>query len=257
MGHCQSDRICPSRGKWQKLALFFLKRQRLRRNSAPDLDYLGQQFQINLNLFHLDWKASSYARNCLDKAASLQGNGAGVPSLRTLLYWIPHKPLGVHISVTTSHPFWGQPKDFLQFLDPFCGKTFWLFLCLNRILYLVLINNALFFSRTLPAFLRVILSSFYVTQHACTFIRNIVHQLLDFFLFLNTFTILHKNRIGDVPVNSQEEDYKVQSNLNKQICVLLPVPSLFDTETLLCMSDINFTNLLIPLLLKIWNMSNP
>lgn len=100
-------------------------------------------------------------------------------------------------------------------------------------------------------FLRVILSPFYVTQCACTFIRNIVCQLLDFFLFLNTFTILHKNRTGDVPVNSQEEDYKVQSNLNKQICVLLPVPSLFDTETLLCISDINFTNLLIPLLLKI------
>lgn len=134
--------------------VFFLKRQRLRRNSAPDLDYLGQQLQRNLNLFHLDWKASSYARNCLDKAASLQGNGAGVPSLRPLLSWIPHKPLGVHISVTTSCPFWGQPKDFLQFLDPFCGKTFWLFLCLNKILYLVLINNALFFSRTLPAFFK-------------------------------------------------------------------------------------------------------
>lgn len=48
-----------------------------------------------------------------------------------------------------------------------------------------------------------------------------------------------------------------QSNSNEQICVLQPAPSLFDNKTLLCTSDINFTNLPIPHLLKILNFSNP
>lgn len=50
-----------------------------------------------------------------------------------------------------------------------------------------------------------------------------------------------------MPVNSQEEDYKAQLALNQQIClsVLLPVPSLFDTERLLFISGTNFISLLI------------
>lgn len=128
-----------------EIGLFLLKRQRLRRNRAQDLNYLEQQFWRNLNLFHLNLKTSSYARNCLDKAASVQ------EFLRTLLYWIPHQLLDVHNFVTTSHPLGGEPKYFLQFLDSFRVETCWLFLSLHRMWCLVLINNAFLFSRTLPA----------------------------------------------------------------------------------------------------------
>lgn len=54
-----------------------------------------------------------------------------------------------------------------------------------------------------------------------------------------------------VPVNSQEKDYKVQPTLNQHIYlnVLFPVPSLFDTESLLFTSGTNFISLLIAFLL--------
>lgn len=88
------------------------------------------------------------------KLPQCKGMVLGVPSLRTLLYWIPLQLLDVHISVTTSHPLGGEPKYFLQFLDSFRVETCWLFLFLHRMWCSVLINNAFLFSRTLPAFFR-------------------------------------------------------------------------------------------------------